>query len=119
MLELAEPDSADDADALFDAEALAENDADADADSDATDGEAVRVEPPGATNGPMLNVARCVPSMVYSGVAEAIEGDPVGDRWPVADADALAEGDNDSIKLSDAEGDCNCNGDGAADVDTL
>ena len=36
---------------------------DPEAESDATDGEAVGVDPAGSQNGPMLNVARCVPSM--------------------------------------------------------
>ena len=52
--------------------------------SDAMDGDGDGVDPAGAQNGPMLNVARCVPSMVASGDADTIDGD--------ADADEKAVG---------------------------
>ena len=42
------------------------------------------VDPAGAQNGPMLNVARCVPAIDSMGVADAMEREPVGDGRPVA-----------------------------------
>ena len=51
--------------------------------SDAMDGDGDGVDPAGAQNGPMLNVARCVPSMDASGDADAMDGDDVADDWTV------------------------------------
>ena len=50
------------------------------------------VDPAGAQNGPMLNVARCVPSMDASGDADAMDGDPEGDGRPVATCASGGEG---------------------------
>ena len=47
-------------------------------------GDADSVDPAGAQNGPMLNVARCVPASDSRGVADAMEREPVGDGRPVA-----------------------------------
>ena len=46
---------------------------------DAMDGDGDGVDPAGAQNGPMLNVARCVPSRDASGDADAMDCDPVAD----------------------------------------
>ena len=46
--------------------------------------DAVRVDPAGAQNGPMLNVARCVPLMDARGDDDAAEGDTVLDTRAVA-----------------------------------
>ena len=66
----------------------------------ATDGVEVGVLPAGAQNGPMLNVARCVPAMDSSGDADATVPDDVLDASAVTTvADTEAEG------LRDADGD--------------
>ena len=43
------------------------------------DGDGDSVDPAGAQNGPMLNVARCVPARDSRGDADAMDGDPVAD----------------------------------------
>ena len=53
-------------------------------DSDAIVADAVGVDPAGAQNGPMLYVARCVPSIEASGDTEAMDGDADSDASPVA-----------------------------------
>ena len=52
----------------------------AEPESDATDGDGDSVAPPGT----VLNVGRCVPSMEKKGDSVPAEGDPVGERRPVA-----------------------------------
>ena len=42
------------------------------------------VDPAGAQNGPILNVARCVPSMDSRGDADAMDGDGEVEGKPVA-----------------------------------
>jgi hypothetical protein len=53
-------------------------------DSDAIVADALGVSLLGAQNGPMLNVARCVPSIEFSGDADAMDADPERDARTVA-----------------------------------
>ena len=52
-----------DSDTEADGEGVLDKHSDEEAENDATDGDGVFVDPAGSQNGPMLNVARCVPSM--------------------------------------------------------
>ena len=65
--------------------------------------DAVGVDPAGAQNGPMLNVARCVPSMELTGVTDAMEGEPVLDAMPVA---TVRVTDTVCVSVTDCVGDC-------------
>ena len=61
-------------------------------------GDADSVDPAGAQNGPMLNVARCVPSTELSGEPVATtDGEPVADARPVAIV-CVTVGDTDCVK---------------------
>ena len=67
-------------------------------DSDAIVADAEGVDPAGAQNGPMLNVARCVPSTELSGEPVATtDGEPVADARPVAIV-CVTVGDTDCVK---------------------
>ena len=83
------------------------------------DGQAEGVDPAGAQNGPMLNVARCVPSRDASGDADWMDGEPVGDARPVAErTDGEPVGDARPVAIvcvTDGESDC----DGQCDTDTV
>jgi len=66
--------------------------------SDAIVADAVGVDTSGAQNGPMLNVARCVPLIEKSGDNDAMEAEPVTVARPVATV-RVTDGDTDTVAV--------------------
>jgi len=65
---------------------------------DAIVADAVGVDTSGAQNGPMLNVARCVPLIEKSGDNDAMEAEPVTVARPVATV-RVTDGDTDTVAV--------------------
>ena len=79
-----------------------------------SDADALGVDPAGAQNGPMLNVARCVPSMEKSGDAVLIDGEllrdaltvgTVGDAHPDPNSEDVREGEEHADTVPERLGD--------------
>ena len=77
------------------------------------DGQAEGVDPAGAHTGPMLNVARCVPTMDASGDAERTDGDPVRETRTVAIV-CVTDGERDGER--DCVGQCVTDTEGVPDL---
>ena len=69
---------------LCDTDDVADGQRETEPESDATVADAVGVDPAGAQSGPMLNVARCVPSSDARGVEDAADGEAVLDARTLA-----------------------------------